>query len=515
MPIENIFETLKKFTEEDWIDIINWTKSPIYQLNKIVAEADTDKKILERDRLKIFNLIYEEKNNLNSLDIEQFMLFLEKAIYKGNDQTSNINFRNRFGELKNNYINKYVGLKMMVTKPSKARWQQQTLRFFSEQNLPNHFKELSNKIESKNLQKVNGALDFYQAYIHSQRLAAYYALSNSKLSNTYLALSNKHLLIYSKFKTLAINAEIQNRLLIYNIDLKIGEELIIEEDLKKEHKLIFLQEKVFQIQKIILANKTKLSQLDEKTTFFISDAIDECIEQIIKIDINKLSNHIDIKTIYFQLLNICRVLIQDGLSFMSYFLKLINNLEQQELILQHNKINPNLFKIVIDLCIENNEITYAIKFYNKFKLEIPKGIYKLNEEKRKEVFSKLNYFQKVCVYSNAHILFSQKKYSEAILVLENLKYTKQEIFDLDLARLFIKLYLELEMTDEKTNMLRSAKGKIKNIKIDLPFYAKEKLETLVSILSTSKIIDKSFIKSKANKKVLSASDRKYLLSKFK
>ncbi|MGB1018187.1 MAG: hypothetical protein ACPGVH_03895 [Chitinophagales bacterium] len=510
MKIESLFDTLKKFSPDDWNDIVYWSESPIYKLKKNIEAKDDFTNSLEKIYSVLFDKIYTEKDNLKNYNVSKFMKHLRESTNIENEDT----FRNRLGELKNLYIEKFIGLKMISSGASEIRWQQQTLRYFSEKKLPNHFKNISSKIESKLLKKVNSSFDFYQFSQFYQKLTAYYTLEDSKLSNIYMDLSKKHLSIYYNFKTLILNCEIQNRMLISTKEFEIVAPVFFEIEFLEENSLLSLQDKVFKIQQTILKNYNKTLKKDAKVISELIDEneIEEAIQILIAIDSKDLSNLIDLKTIYYHLLNICRVLIQNGFNYISNFISLVSALENKNLLLQHGRISPNLFKVIIDISLENNEIEFAKDFYAKFKTEIFQNKYNLSD--KEEIFKELNYLEKVSLYCNAHILFYEKKYTAALEEITFLKYTKKEFFDIDFARLSIKLYLELQMTDELKNMLRSAKSKLNKMEVDLPFRAKEKFASFISILNTNKIIDETHVSKKSKNKILLASDQKYLKNKF-
>ena len=277
----------------------------------------------------LFDKIYTEKDNLKNYNVSKFMKHLRESTNIENEDT----FRNRLGELKNLYIEKFIGLKMISSGASEIRWQQQTLRYFSEKKLPNHFKNISSKIESKLLKKVNSSFDFYQFSQFYQKLTAYYTLEDSKLSNIYMDLSKKHLSIYYNFKTLILNCEIQNRMLISTKEFEIVAPVFFEIEFLEENSLLSLQDKVFKIQQTILKNYNKTLKKDAKVISELIDEneIEEAIQILIAIDSKDLSNLIDLKTIYYHLLNICRVLIQNGFNYISNFISLVSALENKNL----------------------------------------------------------------------------------------------------------------------------------------------------------------------------------------
>jgi len=519
MVIEYIFQLMNNFSDEELKDLNEWSKSPIFILRKKVIATNTaiENSLPGTDGqiLHLFDTILENIKNPSNIILSNFSDYLYETVYKFRTKDEKNNFNKRLGELKNNYIEKFIGLQEIIDNTATLRWKIAHLRYLSKNNLNDQYLTLKNKIEVKLNFKYNTALDSELLFQHTRTQAGYYSSRDIALSNVYLTASGDPLQAFYFQNILTLNSELLNRFLLFNkipelLDFPNINESALENNifLKLQYKVHSILHKIYEICTNSSSEKIEVQELKE------------IFDTLSSIQPKELSSSIDLATICFCLINICRFQINNGEAhFIELLFQVTDFINEHNLHTQNNNINIHMFKLLVELAVDFEQIERAELYYDKYlkngTIELPK------KEADVIVFvAKLSFNQKVILYLEALILFYKKDFQASLQKVKFIKYTKNERFDIDLDKLLLKLYTELNNIDERSLKLVSAKKKVSNINEDMSFNKKGKMLNFISILKSTQlnIFDKNKNKKLLEKKyaenILSIHDKKWLNEKY-
>lgn len=512
MKLEYLLDLFKKFDSDDWNDLKYWSQSPIYILRKKCENSASTKNYLgtNGETLMMFDEIFKKKDLLESLNIEEFETELYNKISPFKKTYSFASFEKRIGELSNNYIEKFIGLKLITEGASELRWSLQTLRYLSTNKLLYHYDVLQAKIAKKNALE-NTALDLYNSYIFKKNNIGHSTLNNElQTIDEDLLDASDTLEKYFLMEIALVSASLLNINIIYNTDFKTinFKEKIRPEVLETNSLLKFIYEIYLLLE--IIENESFKDCSSE-----IYDNVFQILNKLNKID--QLSSFVELKSCYFLLLTIVKAMIDNNyFNFSKLFFEIIESLNDKNLMLQRNNINIFLLKNIVEMSLQFDRKAKAKAYY----FELTKtAILKKDTLPKEEnnIIKKIKTFsfnQKTMLYIDSLFLFAEKRFVESYSILKYLKYTKQDRLDIDIDKLKIKLLFELEDIESLSKKLKSSKKKFDKKEINLPFYQKEKMLSFISILSSNQLIDKTALETTFKRKPFSAEDKKWLLEKY-